>query len=86
MISGSYFFALGEKTGVGGAWWRGWKTEKIGFWWRVEGDLPFFWGKGLKYRAFLMKKIHGKRSFGLVFLGRVYYNVDRSGVKWFFVV
>lgn len=57
-------------------------------WFLVEigGRPSFFLGKGLKYGAFLMKKIHGKRSFGVVFLGRVYYNVDRSGVKWFFVV
>lgn len=57
-------------------------------WFLVEiGGRPFiFCGKRLEIWGFFNEKIHGKRSFGVVFLGRVYYNVDRSGVKWFFVV
>lgn len=45
-----------------------------------------FWGKALKNQAFSHKKIERKRSFGLVFLRYLYYNVDRSGEKWLLVV
>lgn len=50
-----------------------------------EGRLSF-WGKALKNQAFSHKKIERKRSFGLVFLRYLYYNVDRSGEKWLLVV
>ena len=40
----------------------------------------------LKAAAFFHEKIHRNRVLGVVFLPCLYYNVVKSGVKWFFVV
>lgn len=59
--------------------------EDFDFWWRVVDNCWFFVGKSLKIGLFLWKNYCLKSDFGVVFLEWLYYNVDRSGVKWFFV-
>ncbi|MFR0825409.1 MAG: hypothetical protein ACLSG1_08930 [Anaerotignum faecicola] len=45
------------------------------------GEL-FFLGKVLEGKRFLMKNIRNGAE-GVVFLWRLYYNVVKSGAKWF---
>ena len=50
------------------------------------GELLFFLGKALEGKHFFNEKINRNGAEGVVFLWRLYYNVVKSGAKWFFVV
>ena len=50
------------------------------------GELFFFLGKALEGKRFFNEKINRNGAEGVVFLWRLYYNVVKSGAKWFFVV
>lgn len=50
------------------------------------GELLFFLGKTLEGKHFFNEKINRNGAEGVVFLWRLYYNVVKSGAKWFFVV
>ena len=50
------------------------------------GELLFFLGKTLEGKRFFNEKINRNGAEGVVFLWRLYYNVVKSGAKWFFVV
>ena len=43
-------------------------------------------GKVLEGKRFFNEKINRNGAEGVVFLWRLYYNVVKSGAKWFFVV
>ena len=55
------------------------------FWWEVEGNFFFSWGKRLKESAFLMKKSIEMGRKGLFFCGgyiKMWLKVAQSGFLW----